>query len=725
MSAILRDDDVDAETEHGIFLECAARLKIAEEAESENRIKGLEAITFRDGQQWDEAVSQARVTSGRPALTINHTNTVCLRTENQLKQQRPRIKCHPVGGGARKETAEVVNGLIRHIENLSNASIAYDQGGVSSIDIGWGYWTIDSAYCYDLGDKNAGFNDQELLIRPIMNTFTVYMDPASIMPAGEDQDWCIISEVMKRNEYRLKYPTADNADWRGGEAPGDMALGWDSKDQIRLALYYRKHRVKDTLVLMNDGRAVLKSTLPDKSTMLAANWLPVTSKDGKPMERACERIQIQCFRLNGTKIIEKRDLPGNHIPVIRCQGNRRDVNGRVIRKGMVADLMDPARMYNYWRSAETERYALAPKAPWVAYENVIEGHPEWHDANQKPYSVLVAKAAHDDQGNLLPLPVRQDPVPIEAGMMQAAQGAEHDLMAVAGMPQENGQDQSRVVSGNKYLARRQGERDLTHFQFYDNQTYAIMWTGIILLELIPYYYDTKRMQRIIGVDGTPEMVEINPGQPQEGGQDMAIYNVAHNLQVGRYDIVMDTGPGYQTKREEGTEAVLGLLSTPLGEKVATLGGDLVIRNMDFSGSDELADRLAVSTPEGMKKAMEGLPSQAKSIVTAMQQQIDQQKQVIQQQALEIKYKSEIEQAKLKSHGMIEAAKLETAEDKSKREDATKRFDIEVTRQTDLDVAEINAAKQLLNTKAEQEHEEKQTDKLIEKGLETGMRPPKE
>lgn len=700
MSAVPeRIHDKDATTAEGIFQEACERLKIATDAESENRIKGIRALEFVNGDQWDADIKNDRKIDERPALTINKTATFVARLKNTLRQQRPRIKCHPVGGGARVEDANVVNGLIRHIETLSNASVAYDTGVESAVDIGWGYWRIVGEY---IDPKSF---EQELLIRPIRNPFTIYDDPGSVMPAGEDRAWIVISEKMKRTEYKRKYPRAANVEWRGGDAPGDMNLDWESPHELRLAEYYRIHEVADILYMMNDGRTAFKSELPSPESMTASGWTIRLDLKGEPIQRRSERRQVQWFRLNGKVIVDQRDLPGKYIPVIRCQGNVLDVNGRVHRKGMVEDMMDPARMFNYWRTAQTERYALTPKAPWVAAEGQIEGHPEWQDANRKSYSTLVYKPiAGPDGVTALPPPQRQNPAQVEAGMTEAAAGAERDLMSVAGMPIEDPEISRRVVSGNKMLQRKQGMADLVHYQYYDNQTLAIMWTGIILLEQIPYYYDTKRMQRIIGEDGIPQMVTINDPQ---SGEDGAIYNVKHNLELGRYDVVMDTGPGYATKREEGTEAVLGLLGTPLAEPIVKTGADIVVRNMDFAGADELADRLVVTNPEGMEKIVEGLPKQAQTIVKAMQQQITGLQQVNQQQALELKYK-----------GTIEAAKIEAANQKSERDDKTKRFQIEVDAETKHDVAEIGAAAQLLNSQTESRHEERMADKMIEKGVES-------
>lgn len=364
--------DKDARTDEEIFEEACARLAIASEAESENRIRGINALAFLDGEQWDADIANNRKIDNRPALTINHTNTFAARLKNTLRQQRPRIKVHPTGGGARIDDANVVAGLIRHIETLSTASVAYDTGVERAVDIGWGYWRIVGEY---VDPKSFS---QELLIKPIRNSFTVYIDPASVMPAGEDMGWCIISEKMKRAEYKRKYPKADNCEWQADGA-GDMTLDWESKEELRLAEYYRIHEVADTLFLMVDGRTAFKSELPAVESMQAAGWTFARNLKGEPIQRQSTRREVQWFRINGRTVVEQRSsaeakrtgdpangpIPGRFIPVIRCEGNVLDVNGRVKRKGMVQDMMDPARMFNYWRTAQTERYALTPKAPWV------------------------------------------------------------------------------------------------------------------------------------------------------------------------------------------------------------------------------------------------------------------------------------------------------------------------------------------------------------------------
>ncbi len=695
------DADKPAQTDDDIWLEAAERLKLCAESEGDNRTRGIESLKFRWGDQWPETARNERETDQRPCLTVNHTDVACQRLENQLRQQRPRIKVHPTGDTT-IDKAKRVNGLTRAIETRSNASVAYDAGVSMAKDIGWGYWRINTEY------EDARSFNQELLIKPIFNPFTVYMDPSAVMPAGEDQGWCLISETMKRQEYKRRYPNAANVDYSFVEAPGDHVLDWESRTDVRLAEYFRKFEKRDTLIQLSDGSLWLESDLskkgPEIAAVLQAMQLSVNN------HRTTYTCQIEWYRLNGRKVVDRRMLPGKYIPIIRCQGNRLDLNGKILRKGMIENLKDPARMYNYWDTAFTERLALSPKAPWVAAEGTTEGHPEWNDANRRSYSTLVYKPALGPDGaTALPPPTRQPPAQIESGFMEAMDRAERDLMTVAGVPADDPAIRARIVSGDKHLQRRQGMQDLTHFQYYDNQTYAIMWTGIVLLDLIPHYYDTQRTLRIIGEDGVPQLVTVN--ERDENGQ----VKPDSNLKVGSYDVVMDTGPGYATKREEAAENMLQLLGTPLGEVVVATGPDIVLRNMDFHGADELADRAAVATPGGMEKIVEGLPKQAQNVIGALQTKLQQSEQTIQQLQLEIKYKSGIQQQK------NDADETRNVRDNTTRlVIADKQIDKDLQVQdskaaTARDVAEIHGATQLLNTKAESAHEERQSDKLIAQG----------
>lgn len=279
---------------------------------------------------------------------------------------------------------------------------------------------------------------------------------------------------------------------------------------------------------------------------------------------------------------------------------------------------------------------------------------------------------------------------IPAGFVNAAESAAKDLMALAGMPHEPGQDKPGEVVSGRALRERQALSDIGHFQYYDNQTRAICHTGRVLLDLIPHYYSEERMQRIIGDDGTPSVVGINQKDP-------ATQQIKNDVTVGRYDVVMDTGPGYETKRMENADALIDLLKTPLAEPITKVASDIVVRNLDFAGAQEVADRLMPLNPQGMQKAMEGLPDQAKNIVQAVMQHNQQLQQALQQAQLEIKYKMGVvqtqEQAETQRHALTEQTKRGDVLIESK----TKVHDTQVRAETAKQVALINQAGKIADT----------------------------
>lgn len=693
-----RDPAFDALSADDIYQEARDRLDLATAADSDNDRMAKADMQFREGQQWDDPASTSQADQS-PQLTINLTDALVRRVVNNMKQQRPRGKCHPVGDGADIDIAEVLNGLGRHIEYRSEASVAYDTAGDSAVTCGWGYWRLLSEYV-----APDSF-DQELRIVPIRNIFTVKLDPSAVMPTGQDARWGIISAKMARTEYRRLTGRTDDPQWSDS---GDLRTReWENREEIRLAEYFRLREQATKLYRLTDaaGREFIKyeSEMPSVPSLLAAG-LNVTG------ERKSTRTRLEWFQLNGSEVIDRRILPGRYIPIIRCEGNAVDLDGKIIRRGMVRAMMDAARMVNYAETAKIMRLGLAPKAPWVMAEGQMEGHPEWNNANTQAYSVLTYKptVVNTSQGDvLLPPPMRQPPAQLEAGFAEFTETMKSNLMAIAGMPNEPGQDMRGQVVSGRAIQRRDRLSDQAHFQFYDNQTLAIAHTWRIMLDWIPTIYSTERIQRIIGEDNVPQMVTIN-----ERSKDPAVQTIKNDLTVGRYDVVMDTGPGYDTKREEAAETMTDLLaSQPIAEIIVKTAPDLLFRGMDFPYAQEIADRLAAQTPDGLQKIMADLPARAKALVQSLAGQNQQLQQALNQAQLEIKY------------GLAKAHLAATTKAHDTEVSAeTKRLDTAVRAHTALAVEEIKAGASLMNTHVEAKHHEREAERMIETAERTEASP---
>jgi len=601
-------------------------LQLAADADSNNRAEAQEDLKFAAGDQWPVEIQNSRTLEARPCLTINKIDAYIKQITNQQRQQRPRIKVHGMNNESDEKVAQILQGICRHIEVNSNADTAYDEAFDYAVRMGWGYWRIVTDYI-----REDSF-DQEIYIQPIHNPFTVYFDPNSILPDGSDAERCLITEVISKNVFRSLYPDADDGVSFTQRATGDVLAEWVMKEDIRIAEYFYTERKPATLLMLSDGTKLYKDELKDgEIEMMAANGIIVVD------ERQSYKKVIKWCKLTAMQVLEEREWPGRFIPVVPVYGQRLFVESKRKKFGLVRMAKDPQRMYNFWQTSLTESVALAPKAKWLLAEGQDENHEnEWAQANIKSTPVLRYKQT-DIEGRPAPVPSRLQPEPPPAGIMAASASINDDLQAVLGVFDPN-QMPTGNISG-KALMGQQQQIDLTNYHYYDNLTRSIKYTGKILLDLIPHIYDSQRVMRIIGEDAQPEMVTINePSQTEEG-----VYEILNDVTVGQYDVVMDTGPGYNSKRLEAVNSMMPLMQG--NEKLMDIAGDLFIRNMDFPGSDIIADRLAAMNPMAQIDEKSKIPPMAQMKMKQMEDQNKQlQDQLIAMQ-LEINNRSQVAQIK--------------------------------------------------------------------------------
>lgn len=594
--------------------------RLVNDADSTNRAEALMDIKFAAGDQWPVEIQNSRNLESRPCLTINKIDAYIRQVTNQQRMQRPRIKVHPVNNLADYKIAQIIEGITRHIEVNSNADTAYDTAFDYAVRMGWGYWRINTKYV-----REDSF-DQEIFIDTIDNPFTVYFDPNSILPDGSDAERCLITTVMDKKVFREYYPGADDGANFQQRSTGDDTASWITKEDIRVAEFFYVERERAKLYLLSDGT----SGFADSDNFFArveASGLTVVD------ERDSFRKAVKWIKCTAMEVLEEKTMAGKYIPVVPCYGAQVIVDDKRKKYGLVRFAKDPQRMYNFWRTSMTESVALAPKAKWLLAEGQDEGHEnEWAMANIKSTPVLRYKQK-DIEGVPAPVPVRLQPEPPPTGIMEAAGAISADLQMVLGVL-----DPNQLPSGNisgKALAGQQNQVDLSNFHFYDNMTRSIRHTGKIILDLIPKIYDTQRVMRIIGSDGQPDMTTIN--------EQNEIGEVLNDVTVGEYDVVMDTGPGFQTKRQQAVENMMPLIQG--NAELFKIAGDLVFRNMDFPGADVIADRLAAMNPMSQIDEKSDIPPQVQMQLAQSQQMIEQLQQQLQAAGLEINNRMQVAQIK--------------------------------------------------------------------------------
>ena len=643
------DSDYADNDEEAIIDEAKEFLRFCADNDSNNRVEALEDLKFAGGDQWPVDIQNSRELESRPYLTINKIDAYCRQIANSQRQQRPRIKAHGMNSQSDEKMAQIITGICRHVEEQSDADAAYDNAFDFAVRMGWGYWRLTTDYV-----RPDSF-DQEIYIKRIENPFMVYFDPNSNEPDGSDAEKCLITEVVSKEVFRKMYPDAETDAGFTPRGTGDSQSEWITKEDIRIAEYFYTEYKHTKLVLLSDGTSVYEDEMPSQDMMLAAGIYEVS-------RRVTVKKQVKWCKLTGMQVLERRDWAGKYIPVVPVYGQQLIIDSKKKKFGLTRMAKDPQRMYNFWSTALTESVALAPKAKWLLAEGQDEGHEdEWTQANIKSMPVLRYKQT-DSEGRPAGIPTRLQPEPPPTGMTTALAGLNADLMAVVGI-----YDPSMLPQGNqsgKAIQGQQQQTDMTNFHYYDNLTRSIKQTGRIILDLIPHVYDAERVLRIIGDDGKGEIVNLN----QKVQNAQGVEEILNDVTVGQYDVVMETGPGYNSKRQEAVDSMISMMG--VDPDLMKQAGDLVFRNMDFPGAEIIADRLAAANPLAQIDDKSDIPPQVQMQLAQSKEVIQKLQQELQAMQMDMKYRATIEGQKQDAETKRKAMDIEArAQDTGVKVDA--------------------------------------------------------
>jgi len=564
--------------------EALERFALVVEAESALRAASLDDLEFSTGNQWPDTIRAQRERDGRPCLTMDKIQQSIRLVCNEYRQQRPAIQVNPIGDGADTDTAEILQGIIRHIEVVSDAEIAYDGAHESVVRIGFGSWRILSDYSSDDNE------DQEVMIEPIRNPFSVYWQPG--VPHSK-AEWAFIVADIPRETYERDYKDSELASADEFTSIGNKSADWLTKEYIRVAEYFT--------VEMGDATK------------------------SKPKRK------ITWHKINAYEELEpSMEVPGTSIPIFTAFGDDIDINGTRFVAGLVRNGKDPQRMSNYWNSAATEMIALAPKAPWVAAMGQLEGVEKlWEQSNVRNITVLQYKTV-DVAGKPAPPPQRQQTEPPIQAINAMLQQASLDLKAALGLydpslGQKKG-DESGIAIG-----KLQQQGDVATLNFSDNMAREMRHCGRILLEWIRATYDTPRVARIIMPDGAVQQVVTHNGPDQKEEAEKLLTDKIkkiYDIGTGRYDVAVAVGPSYQSKRQQAVATQLEILKG-IPPQMVPMFIDLIIRNMDIPQAKEIADRAKKMLPPQLQDDDTDPQNQISKLQSQLQQTTQQHQQLVQ------------------------------------------------------------------------------------------------
>ncbi len=534
-------------------------------------------------------------------LTENRLPQFVRQVVNAQRANRPSINVSPADGAARKDVANIIEGVIRHIERWSRADLAYDNAFEGAVSTGVGYFRIATEYVDDMSDE------VEVVIRPIENSFSVYEDPSFAIPDGSDRKYVFVTEWVDRDEFEREY--GFEATGIGEVAGlGDDATLWFKDERVQVAEYWR---------VVKEGRAK----------------------------------KVEQYLMTGDKIIKKSDWAGKYLPIVPVYGEVKSIEGKKYRKSLIRDAKESQKVANFYLSAEVEATALQPKAPWVGPAGSFEtDHDKWANSNAVNHAYLQYNIV---EGGMPPQ--RVDPPMFPAALRETRVASIEAMKAIMGLYDASLGARSNETSGVAIEARAQ-QGNLATYHYLDNMTRAIRYAGHVIVDLLPSIYDAPRVVRILQPDGQEQMVKVNEVFIDPQSMQQREYPLA----LGRYDVVVKAGPSFQTQRQEAS-AKLGELAGKWPE-LRQVAGDLLAKNLDIPEADKIAERLRPQSelPPQVQMQMQ----QMQQAMQQAQQQIQQMQAALTKAALDLE-QEQVNKSKVEVSLRLEQAKNQLREEQAK------------------------------------------------------------
>lgn len=583
------------------------RFKRAQDWESNYRKRFLEDIKFANADadnmwSWPQKIRQNRDLEERPCLVINKIRQHNILITNDLKENKAQTKIVPTGGGATFESATAKNAIIRRIWQKSNADAAVDTACEFMVQAGCGFVRVVNEY-----QNEESFNQEPKILR-IPDPMAVFIDPDAKAADKSDMNWAFVFVDQSRELFEEQHPGIKNPPVE------TMGYGWYNDQYVREAEYFWVEEIDDTLVKLPIGTVKLLSELGkgfDTSKMLT---------------RPTKRREVWWCKIAGYKVVEgPTEFPSKYIPIVPFVAEETIIDGDMDRKGHTRAMKDPQRIYQFWASAAVEYGALQTKTPWLAAIESIEQYQDiYNTSNRVNYAVLPYNAL-DDNGQDLP-PPQKIPPPVAAPVaLQGMEIAQNEMMMVSGQYAPQFGEQGSERTGDAINARTHMGAKAT-YHYVNAQAIGIRALGVILLDMIPRLYDVDQVLNVLAEDGTDFELVLDPSAQQVYQQKLDHNNdIAErvlNPLKGEYDVVVDVGPSYATRRQEAFNAFTLILTQ--APQLAQVLGDILFRAGDFPMADEAAMRLKRMVPlqalgKGPTQTEQQLQEQLKEVTEKLQQ----------------------------------------------------------------------------------------------------------
>lgn len=379
------------------------------EATKENREAEEESLGFWVGgeSQWRPSEIANRRANNRPYVSINRCKPAVDQIENEARSNPPGPEAYPVGNGAEKDGADILEGLIREYEYRSRAVDAY----VTSLR----YAAAGGSGCFELATEYRGGRSMEqcITVREIEDPAMVFSDPNARARHRQDQMVAGKIRILTREQILEQYPKANLKIFTRGLI--DRAAGWmqdvrpqrwTSADRTSFVEWTGNAKAEGPYYICEFYKVGIKKeklfVCTDHINRYEDEPLPPgvavkLDKHGEPLMRIDPIRTVTKHVVTALdELVEPTVWYGDIIPLFWVMGPEIYIRGKLHRLSLISAAMGPQRSLNYTATSMNEIVGLMTKAPFVGSVGQFDvtnaqGFNPWENTNNQVWAYLEVK----------------------------------------------------------------------------------------------------------------------------------------------------------------------------------------------------------------------------------------------------------------------------------------------------------------------------------------------
>lgn len=520
-------------------------------ASDEARTEATNDLYFSRVSQWDDWLSDYTTLQYRGQFDV--VRPVVRKLVAEMRRNPIDVLFRPKDG-ADPNSADVLMGMYRTDMRHNTAKISVNIAVREQIEAGVGAWRLITEY----EDQDPTSNNQVIRRVPIHEACThVVWDSNSKQMDKSDAMHCTVINAMSRDGWKA---FAEKHGFDEDEIPSfqnpDMnwLFPWLTSDVVYVGEYYEVEEKKETVFIYQDpltGEPVsyFQRDIKDVIDELADKGMV------KVAQKKIKRRRVYKSIITCTTILKDREpIAGEHIPIVPVYGEWSFAGDKEVYEGVVRLTKDGQRLRNMIMSFNADIVARTPKKKPIFWPEQIEGYEYMYGGNDDyPYYLLNRTDENNGDLPVQPISYMENPeVPqANAYMLEAATNSVSQV-ATMGVDAEAANGQVAFDTVNQLNMRA----DLETYVFQDNLATAMRRDGEIYQSMVNDIYDVPRQVMMTLEDGTEKQVQLlTQAVDYQTGTVVTLNDIR-----GRYECYTDTGPSFQSMKEQNRAEIQELLA---------------------------------------------------------------------------------------------------------------------------------------------------------------------